>query len=124
MKRHEKKPLSVDQVTEKIENQFKLDVVALENEIISEINEYQRKLELQGGVKQTNDVKPVVWRPWQEGSETLELFEKHEQVKNVKPVVWRPWQYELLKYINNPTDGRIICVDGRCRSIAEEEGEG
>ena len=88
MKQHEKKqPQKVV-----MGNHPTVDEAALKNNILEDINEYQRKLELQGGVKQTNDVKPVVWRPWQEGSETLELFEKHEQDNDVKPVVWRPWQ--------------------------------
>ena len=118
MKQHEKKPPQEEvtplqkEVCEKIEYQSTVDEAALKNSIVSESNEYKRKLELQGGVKQTNDVKPVVWRPWQEGSETLELFEKHEQDNDVKPVVWRPWQYELLKYVNNPTSYRIIWVVG------------
>ena len=108
MKQHEKKqPQKVV-----MGNHPTVDEAALKNNILEDINEYQRKLELQGGVKQTNDVKPVVWRPWQEGSETLELFEKHEQDNDVKPVVWRPWQYELLKYVNNPTSYRIIWVVG------------
>ena len=78
MKRHEKKPISADQVTEKIENQFKLDVVALENEIISEINEYQRKLELGREVKRiVLELNAPTAGLSKENMEALELFEKH-----------------------------------------------
>ena len=36
--------LSVDEVTEKIGYHSKLDVIALKNSIVGDINEYQRKL--------------------------------------------------------------------------------
>ena len=75
MKRHEKKsPQKV--VTEKMEYHSTVDEAAVENSIVSESNEYKRKLEMEREVKQTNDIEPDVWRPWQEDSEALELFEK------------------------------------------------
>ena len=44
MKRHEKKPYSIDVVTEKIEYHSKVDVAALKNKIVRGANEYQREL--------------------------------------------------------------------------------
>ena len=42
----------------------------------------------------------------------LEIFEKHGQVKEIKNVEGRQWQKELLEYVNNPTQRRIIWVVG------------
>ena len=44
MKTHEKKPCSIDVITEKIEYHSKVDVVALKNKLVPDANEYQRKL--------------------------------------------------------------------------------
>ena len=87
MKRHEKKqPQKVE-----IENQFKLDVVALENEIISEINEYQRKLELGRGIKEiVLKLNVPTACLSKENMEALQLFNNRGQVKDVKLVEWRP----------------------------------
>ena len=46
MKKHENKPQSIDEVTEKIEYHSTVDVAALKNNIVWKANEYQRKLEL------------------------------------------------------------------------------
>ena len=109
---------------EKMEYHSTVDEAALKNSIVSESNEYERKLELGRVIKkivlelnvataylskekmealvifenrgQVKDVKPVEWRPWEDNSEALELFEKHGQDKDVKPVEWRPWQKEVL----------------------------
>ena len=79
MKRHEKKqPQKVE-----IENQFKLDVVALENEIISEINEYQRKLELGRGIKEiVLKLNAPTAGLSAEHREALELFEKQYCIRS------------------------------------------
>jgi hypothetical protein len=97
MKQHEKKPPQ-DEVTplqkevcEKIEYQSTLDVVALENEVISEINEYERILELGRVIWKIITEENIMKASLSKGfAEALELFEKHGQVKDVKPVVWRP----------------------------------
>ena len=136
MKRHDHKPYQKEvtpnqkEVCEKIEYHSTVDMVALENKLVNNSNKYKRKLELEEEVKQTNDIKPVVelelegevkqtnddksvvWRPWEEGSETLKLFRKHEQDNDDKPVEWRAWQKELLGYLDNPSDRRIIWVVG------------
>ena len=119
MKTHENKPSQKEvtppqkEVCEKIEYESKLDVVDLENSIVSEINEYQRKLEL------GREVKRIVLKlnaPTaglsKEKMEALELFENRGQVKDVKPVEWRVWQNELLEHVNDPTDRKIIWVVG------------
>ena len=65
---------------------------ALKNSIVSESNEFMRKLELGREVKQiVLELNAPTACLSKENMEALELFEKHEQVKNVKPVVWRPW---------------------------------
>ena len=84
--------LPVDEVTERIYYHSSLDVVALKNNIVEDINEYQRKLELGREVKRiVLELNAPTTCLSKENMEALELFEKHEQVKNVKPVVWRPW---------------------------------
>ena len=109
MKRNDHKPYQKE-VCEKIEYQSTVDKVALENEVISEWNEFMRKLELGRGI---NEIVLKLNTPTAglsaEHREALELFRKHGQDK---PVEWRAWQKELLKYINNPTDRRIIWVVG------------
>ena len=51
MKQHEKKPYSIDEVTEKIDYHSTVDDVALKNEIVRGGNEYRRRLELGREVK-------------------------------------------------------------------------
>ena len=93
MKQHEKKqhqeevtPLQKE-VCEKIEYNSKLDVVALKNEVISEINEYERKLELGRGIKEILlELNAPTACLSAEHREALVLFEKHGQANDVKPV--------------------------------------
>ena len=71
--------LSFDEVTEKIGYHSTLDVVALKNNILEDINEYQRKLELGREVKRIVKElnKPEVGLR-REFVEALEIFSKHE----------------------------------------------
>ena len=101
------------EVCEKMEYQSTLDMTALKNEVISEINEYERKLEL------GREVKRIVLKlnvPTaclsKENMEALQLFNNRGQVKDVKLVEWRPSQKELLEHVNNPTPRRVIWVVG------------
>jgi hypothetical protein len=72
-----------------------------------------RKLELGREIKEIMTEENIMKACLsEEHREALELFEKHGQTKDVKPVEWRPWQKELLEFINNPTDRRIIWVVG------------
>ena len=119
MKQHEKKQHQEEvtppqkKVCEKIEYQSKLDVVALKNEVISEANEYERKLELGRELKKiVLELNVATACLSKEKMEALVLFENRGQVKDVKPVEWRPWQYELKEYVNHPTPRRIIWVVG------------
>ena len=119
MKQHEKKPYQKEvtplqkEVCEKIEYHFTLDMVALENSIVSNINEYNRKLELGRGI---NEIVLKLNVPTdglsKEQMEALELFQNRGQVKDVKLVEWRPWQNELLEHVNDPSDRKIIWVVG------------
>ena len=119
MKRHEKKQHQEEvtppqkKVCEKIEYQSKLDVVALKNEVISEANEYERKLELGRELKKiVLELNAPTAGLSKEKMEALQLFENRGQVKDVKLVEWRPWQKELLEHVNNPTPRRVIWVVG------------
>ena len=100
MKQHEKKQHQEEvtppqkKVCEKIEYQSKLDVVALKNEVISEANEYQRKLELGRGIKEiVLKLNAPTAGLRREFVEALVLFEKHRQTNDVKPV--RPCQKNM-----------------------------
>ena len=85
MKTHEKKPLSVDEVTDKIDYQSRVDVVALKNSIVSEANEYQRKLELGREVKRiVQELNVSTACLSKEFAEALEVFEKHYNWKYLK----------------------------------------
>ena len=96
-----------------MENHTTVDEAALKNSIVSESNEFMRKLELGRELMRIITEKNIMKASLSvEHAEALELFEKHKQDNDVKPVVWRPWQEELLKYVNNPTDRRIIWVVG------------
>ena len=84
MKQHENKTPQKE-VTEKIEYKSKLDVVALKNSIISEINEYERKLELGREVKRIVLELNASTAGLSKGfAEALELFENSGKVKDVK----------------------------------------
>ena len=101
MKTHEKKPNSIDQVTE---YNSTIDVIALKNSIMKGAKEYQRKLELGREIEQIvlkNNVPTA--RLSKEKMEALELFENRGHVKEIKAVEWRPWQVDILKYVKNPT---------------------
>ena len=77
MKRNDHKPPQ-KKVCEKIEYNSKLDVVALKNEVISEINEYERKLELGREIKEiVLELNALTAGLSAEHREALELFEKH-----------------------------------------------
>ena len=49
----------------------------------------------------------------QDSQESLDLFENRGQVKAIKAVEWRPWQRDMLEYVNNPTQRRIIRIIGK-----------
>ncbi len=71
--------LSVDEVTEKIGYHSTLDVIALKNSIVCDINEYQRKLELGREVKRiVNELNTPKVGLRREFVEALEIFSKHE----------------------------------------------
>ena len=116
MKQHEKKQHQEEvtppqkEVCEKIEYQSTMDEAVLENKLVNQENELMRKLEL-GRVIEKIMIKRKLMKASLSADhrEALELFEKHGQDK---PVEWRPWQKELLEFINNPTDRRIIWVVG------------
>ena len=79
MKRHENKPYSIDEVTEKIEYDSTVDVVALKNKIV---NEYHRKLELGREIKKiVQELNVNIACLDEEYMTALELFENHEQIK-------------------------------------------
>ena len=90
-----------------------LDVFALENSVMYEANEYMRKIELGRELKRIiTEYKYMKASLSAEDRKAFEFFEKHGQDKYVKPVEWRAWQKGLLKYINNPTQRRMIWVVG------------
>jgi hypothetical protein len=114
MKKHERKPQQIDEVTEKVEYNSTLNVTALKNMIVGDINEYQRKLELGREIKEiVQEMKAPTLGLRREHAEALELFENRGHVKEIKPIEWRPWQIELLKYVDSPTSRRIIWVVGK-----------
>ena len=114
MKTHEKKPCSIDVVTEKIEYHFKVDVVALKNKLVRDVNEYQRKLELGREIKKIVHELHIPTASMDRGEmEALELFENCGQLKEIKAVEWRPWQKEIMEYVNNPTQRRVILWLGK-----------
>ena len=75
------------EVCEKIEYQSTLDMTALKNSIVGQINEYERKLELGRGIKEiVLELNAPTACLSAEHREALELFEKHGQANDVKPV--------------------------------------
>ena len=107
------KPNPIGGVTEKIEDNSTLDIVALENIVAKNLNEFMRKLELGRELKRIITENKIMKASLsEEHREALKLFVKHGQDKDIQPVEWRRWQKELLKYVNNPTDRRIIWVVG------------
>ena len=79
--------LPVDEVTERIDYHSTLDVIALKNSIVGDINEYERKLELgrevKRIVKELNTPKVGLRR---EFVEALQIFSRHEYEE------WRGWE--------------------------------
>ena len=91
MKQHEKKPPQEEvtplqkEVCEKIEYQSTLDMAALKNSIVGQINEYERKLELGRGIKEIVLELNASTAGLSKGfAEALELFENSGKVKDVK----------------------------------------
>ena len=81
MKTHEKKPNSIDHVTE---YNSTIDVTALKNSIKNEVNEYRRKLELGRKVKEIVHELHMPTASMDRGEmEALELFENRGQVKEI-----------------------------------------
>ena len=113
MKRHEKKPYSIDVITEKIDYHSKVDDLALKNKIVQGGNEYRRKLELGREIKKiVHELHAPTASLDKEDMAAFKLFEKHGDVKEIKDVEWRPWQKKILEYVNNPTKKRVIWVVG------------
>ena len=42
----------------------------------------------------------------------LELFEKYGQVKEINPFESRSWQSDILEYVNNQMQNKVIWVVG------------
>ena len=79
IQKHENKPLSVDEVTEKMEYHSTLDMIALKNSIVGDINEYPRKLELGRRIKEiVQEFNAPIVGLRKEIAEALEVFENHE----------------------------------------------
>ena len=113
MKQHEKKTNSIDEVTEKIEYNSTVDVAALKNKIVWCGIEYQWKLELGREMKEiVLDLNIPTASLDRDDMEALESFENRGQVKEIKAVEWRPWQKQILEYVSNSTQRRIIWVVG------------
>ena len=91
-----------------------MNVTALENSMMNEVNEYRRKLELGRQIKEIALKKymPTVCLS-KEKMEALELFENRGQVKEIEAVEWRPWQMDILKYVNEATKGELYASWGR-----------
>ena len=69
-------------------------MTALKNKVISEMNEYERKLELGRGIKEiVLELNAPTAGLSAEHREALVLFEKHGQANDVKPV--RPCQKNM-----------------------------
>ena len=86
----------------------------MKNKIVRCVNEYNRKLELGREIKQiVQELNAPTACLDKKDIAALELFENRGQVKEIKAVEWRPWQRDMLEYVNNPTQRRVIWVVGK-----------
>ena len=84
-----------------------MDVVDLENTIVSE---YHRKLELGRKIKMIVEKNNIPLASLnKEWIEACELFKEYAEVKFVE---WRPWQKDMIEYLHNPTQRKVIWVVG------------
>ena len=117
-----KKPLSVDEVTEKIQYQSTLDVVALKNSVMYESNEFMQKFELGRElmriITEENIMKACLSK---EKMEALEIFSNYEYEewmcwKHVWVMKrWEHWRYFQIMNMKNGCVKKI--VDGECLCV-------
>ena len=84
-----------------------MDVPDLETTIVSE---YQTKLKLGRKIKiilEKNSIPLASLN--KEQIEACELFKQYAEVKFVE---WRPWQNEMIEYLHDPKQGKVIWVVG------------
>ena len=84
-----------------------MDVPDLETTIVSE---YQTKLKLGRKIKIILEKNSIPLESLnKEQIEACELFKQYAEVKFVE---WRPWQNEMIEYLHDPKQGKVIWVVG------------
>ena len=133
MKTHEKKPYSieeaethrgvtcremknVDQAAGSATSSVKCTNIyfeKLENNIITDMNEFNRKIELGRNVKIIINKHGFNSNSLQENmKEALKTYELYGKDMDIKEINWRGWQNDLREYLDNPCDRKIIWVVG------------
>ena len=74
------------------------------------VREYERKLKLGRVVKNILEKNSIPLESLKK--EEIEACELYKQYVEVKFVVWRPWQLQMLEYLHDPKQEKVIWVVG------------
>merc|ERR1711954_591938 len=111
MKRHKGKPRNEDNV---VTNGQKISCKELENRVIAQMEEFERKIELGRKLKiivnkHNFNVNGLV----KDIKDALDIYELHGKNMDMDNIEWRGWQRDLRQYLDNPCDRKVIWVVGK-----------
>ena len=108
MKRHKGKPRNEDNV---VTNGQKISCKELENRVIAQMEEFERKIELGRKLKiivnkHNFNVNGLV----KDMKDALDIYELHGKNMDMDNIEWRGWQRDLRQYLDKPCDRKVIWV--------------
>ena len=123
MKKHENKPQSIDEA-ETVKQTYRssaslgkctsLNLEELKKNIVSQMNEFDRKIELGRNSKIIiNECGFNINGLESDMKEALKTYELYGKNMDMKEIIWRGWQKDLRQYLDKQCDRKIIWVVGK-----------
>ena len=129
IKRHEKKPYSIDKSQTHRSGEIKnvdetetktslvkyssLNLEMLEKNLESYVDEFNRKIELGRNLKIIINKRGFNIHAFPENmKEALKKYELYGKNMDLEEINWRGWQMDLRQYLDKPCNSKIICVVG------------
>ena len=123
MKRHEKKPYSIDESQTHRSGEMKnvdqaetssakyanINLEMLEKNIECEVDEFERKIELGRQLKMIINEEGYNIHAFPENmKEALKVYELYGEDMDLKKINWRGWQNDLIEYLSMPFYRKIV----------------
>ena len=88
--------------------------IGLEKRVFSQINEFNRKIELGRNLKLIVDKYVFNENIFESDmKEALQTYKLHGKNMNIEDIEWRGWQRDLRQYLDKPCDRKVIWVVGK-----------